>query len=84
MLDLSNQKWEFNKEEKRAIEWLVENGFDVVLKKQFISKIVLEVSKNGVSDIFNIPKGITNIKGYMELENKKFELKCKLESGDKR
>lgn len=81
MLDLSNQKWDFNKEEKRAIEWLVENGFDVVLKKQFLSKIVLEVSKNGVSDIFDIPKGITNIKGYMALENEKFKLKCKLESG---
>ena len=79
MLDLSNQKWEFNKEEKRALEWLVENGFDVVLKKQFLTKIVLEVSKNGVSDIFHIPKGITNIKEYMALENKKFQLKCKLE-----
>ena len=36
MKDLSNQKWEFTKEEKKAIEWLVKNGFEVVLKKQFL------------------------------------------------
>ena len=81
MKDLSNQKWEFTKEEKKAIEWLVKNGFEVVLKKQFLSKIVLEVSKNGFTDTMDILKGITNINRYMELENKKFELKCKLKCG---
>lgn len=47
MIDISNAKWDFSKEEKYAIKWLNENNFDGKIIKQYISKTVFEISRDG-------------------------------------
>ena len=45
MIDLKVRVWEFHPREEKAIRWLDERGYDVVLLKQYLSKLVFEVSK---------------------------------------
>lgn len=83
MIDLSNKKWDFNSDEEYVIRWLEENGFQGKLKKQFISKTVFEVEKDGVSDTLEIVMGEKNaydIKEYMKNFAKSFQLKCEVAS----
>ena len=56
MIDISDAKYDFSKEEKY--------GKTI---KQYVSKTVFEISRDGFSDKFELPQGITftNIKGYM-------------------
>ena len=80
MIDASNAKWEFSKEEKFAIEWLNENGYDGKIVRQYVSKTIFEVSKDGITDKFELPQGVVfkNIKGYMEQFKQNWELLCEL------
>lgn len=41
--------------------WFDENGFDVVLEKQHVSKSIFSVSKHGVFDKFELSQGIKDI-----------------------
>ena len=45
MIDTSNAKWDFSKEEKFAIKWFEENGYNGKIIKQYISKTIFEISK---------------------------------------
>ena len=36
MIDISSAKWDFSKEEKYAIQWFNENGYDGRIIKQYI------------------------------------------------
>ena len=38
MIDTSNAKWDFSKEEKYVIRWFNDNGYDGKILKQCISK----------------------------------------------
>lgn len=78
MIDLKAGVWELHPREKKAIKWLEKHGYDVVLTKQYLSKLVFEVSKNGISIKFEFPKGVTDVDGYMELFEQSFELATKL------
>ena len=80
MIDISNAKWEFSKEEKFAIQWFNDNGYDGKIIKQYISKTIFEISKDGITDKFELPQGVVfkNIKGYMEQYRKNWELLCEL------
>lgn len=73
---IENKKWDFSKEEEYAIKWLLENGFEVELKEQFVSKTKFLVCKDGVSDSFSLMQGLKkmNIRSYMEQYGKQFEM----------
>lgn len=56
MIDTSKAKWTLNHIEKYAIKWLNENGFSGYVKKQYQSKIIVFIEKDGISaevDIMN-------------------------------
>lgn len=79
MIDTSKAKWEFSKEDKYIFDWLDKNGFDAVLEKQYISKMKVTVTKDGVTDNAEFISGMKyNVKEYMEQYGKSFELLCRL------
>jgi hypothetical protein len=53
---IENKKWDFSKQEEAAVSWLLERGFEVKLEKQYTSKDVYTVAKDGVSDEFTFPE----------------------------
>ena len=81
MIDISNAKWDFSKEEKFAIQWFNDNGYDGKIIKQYISKTIFEISKDGITEKFELLQGIEfkNIKGYMEQYKKNWEMLCELQ-----
>lgn len=81
MIDTSGAKWDFSKEEKYAIEWLNKNEYNGKIVKQYISKTIFEIEKDGVTDKFELPQEIEfkNIKGYMEQYKKNWEMLCELQ-----
>ena len=81
MLDLSKVKWDMSPEEKYAVKWFNDHGFDGDVQ-QLLSKTKFTVTKNGVTDTsFQIPT-IPNvkIKDLMEQYEKSFEMICKLQA----
>lgn len=81
MINTDKAKWDLSKEEKYAIKWFNENGFDGELVKQYISKTKFTVSKNGVTDNFELPQGYENmnIAKYMDQYMHSFLMKCEIE-----
>ena len=59
MKELSNQ-------EKYAEKWFEKNGFTYRYVKQWISKTVYEISKDGLTYKWELPYDVTNINQYME------------------
>ena len=82
MIDISKQKWDFSKEEDFAIKWFNENGFDGKLEKQYVSKSIFSIEKDGLKDKFELPQGIVfkNISAYMEQYRRNWELLAELEN----
>jgi hypothetical protein len=81
MIDISDAKYDFSKEEKYVIRWFNENGFTGKIIKQYVSKTVFEISRDGFSDKFELPQGITftNIKGYMSQFVNNWKMFCELQ-----
>ena len=81
LIDISNAKWELSKEEDFAIEWFEEHGYTGKIIRQYISKTIFEISKNGTTDQFELPQGIVfkNMHGYMEQFRKNWDVLCELE-----
>lgn len=86
MIDTLNAKWDFSKEEKYVIQWFNDNGYDGKIIKQYISKTIFEISKDGITDKLELPQGIVfkNIKGYMEQYRRNWEILCELHELRKR
>ena len=55
MIDVSKAKWTLSEETVFAVEWFEKNGFSGSLDKQYLSKTKFTVSKNGVTDKFELP-----------------------------
>lgn len=84
MIDTSKAKWEFSKEDEYIFEWLDKNGFDAVLMKQYINKMKVKVSKNGVTDNAEFVSGKRyDVKSYMEQYNRQFEMITALQVKEK-
>lgn len=81
MIDMSKAKWEISKEEKYAAQWFEDNGFDAVLEKQYISKTIFTVTKDGVSDKWELPQGLPkiNLKKVMEQFKTNWDMLCELQ-----
>ena len=79
-IDISNAKWDFSKEEKFVIKWFEENGFTGKIVKQYVTKTIFEISKDGITDRFELPQGIVfkNIKGYMEQYRRNWSINLEL------
>lgn len=79
MIDISKAKWELSSEEHYAIDWFNKNGFTGTLDKQYISKTKFTVSKDSITDKFELPSGTgTDIEAYMEHYRRSFEQLCEL------
>lgn len=76
LLGKENQKWDFSKEEMFAIKWFEENGFEVELKEQFVSKTKFIVRKDNIADNFDLTQGLKkmNVKQYMQQYKRQFEM----------
>lgn len=84
MIDLSKVKWDMSPEEKYAVKWFNDHGFDGDVQ-QLLSKTKFTVTKNGVTDMsFQIPT-IPNvkIKDLMGQYEKSFEMLCRLQGKNK-
>lgn len=80
MIDISKQKWNFSKEEKFAIKWFNEHGYNGELKKQYLSKTVFVIEKDGVVGEFSLPQGIKiDIAKYMDSYEKNWNMLCELQ-----
>lgn len=86
MIDTSNAKWSLSKEEKYVVKWFNESGFDGKLEKQYVSKTVFKISKDGINDKFELPQGIVfnSISDYMEMFKKDWEMICKINKDNNR
>lgn len=79
MIDISNAKWDFSKEEKHVIDWFNKNGFEGEIIKQYVSKTIFKISKNGVTDRFELPQDLKNVGRYMEQFSRNWEIFCELQ-----
>lgn len=80
MIDITNAKWDLSKEEKSVIKWLDDNEYNGKILKQYVSKTVFEISKDGITDNFELPQSIDakQIKNYMEQYEKNWDVLCEL------
>lgn len=80
MIDTTNTKWDLSKEEKSVIKWFDDNGYNGKILKQYVSKTVFEISKDGITDKFELPQSIDSkqIKNYMEQFQKNWDVLCEL------
>lgn len=82
MIDVSNAQWELSKDEKYAINWFNRNGFNGKLEKQYVSKTVFQVEKDGIKDKFELPQGAKiYISEYMEQYRMSWEMLAMLKEG---
>lgn len=58
---------EKNRNERYAEYWFSMHGFEWKLVKQYMSKTVYELSKDGLTYKWELPFGVTDMKSYMEL-----------------
>ena len=80
MIDTSKKKWDLSKEEKYAIKWFEENGFNGTLEKQYISKTIFTIEKDGIEDRFELVQGVEgmNVRAYMKQYGKNWDMLCEL------
>lgn len=76
MIRTDKAKWDLSPEEKYAVQWLTEKGFEGELVKQYISKTRFSLRKEGVEDTFELAQGVKNmdVKAYMEQYGKQFAM----------
>jgi hypothetical protein len=78
MIDLRLAKNDFSKNEKYVIKWLNDNQFEGKIVKQYVSKTIFEIEKDGIVDKFELPRGIENISAYMKQYKKNWNMLCEL------
>lgn len=80
MIDTSSAKWDLSKEELYAINWFNQHGFDGRLEKQFVSKSIFVISKDNITDKFELMQGVKNmdIRAYMNQYERNWKMLCEL------
>lgn len=61
--------------EKYVERYLKQKGFSVTLVKQWNSKTVYDVEKDGIKERLEIPVSVVEKKKYMDMVNNSFEMK---------
>jgi pyocin large subunit-like protein len=74
------RKWESTKAERYAERHWKENGYTFSIKREYASKTIYTVSKNGVELEYTISSDITDPKGDMKHFEKQFEMYSFLKS----
>ena len=76
MIDTKKAKWDLSKEENFAIDWLKRNGFIVTLYRQYMSKTIFTVERDGITENIEIPLTAKdmNLEKYMERFSKNWEV----------
>lgn len=69
-----------SKLEKYVEKYLIEKGFKVTLMKQYNSKTVYQVFRNGVESRLEVPFAVTDAKRYMDSVFKGLVLKEELKA----
>lgn len=67
--------YEKTKNELYAEKWFKDHGFQFALVKQYYSKTKYNVSKDDITDNFELLSGITDIEQYMKAYEKDFKMK---------
>lgn len=67
-----------SKNELLAEQWFMDNGYGFKLEKQYVSKTVYTVQKDGLTDKFELPSEVSDMDKYMELYRKNFDMMKKL------
>ena len=80
MIDTTNAKWDFSKEEEYVIKWFNDNGFNGKVIKQYVSKTIFEIEKDNIVDKFELPQGIVfnSISSYMKQFQRNWDMICEL------
>lgn len=79
MIDLIKATRVLSNEEMYAIDWFNKHSFEGTLDRQYNRKAKLTVSKNGVTDKFELLCCADyDIAAYMEQYGRSFELLCEL------
>ena len=60
-------KKDFSKNEKYAMKFFKNNGFELEILKQYNSKTKFKVQKDGLSYEWELPVGVEDIKKYMSM-----------------
>lgn len=81
MKNLDKHEWDISREEQYAINWWEAHGYDVIIRKRFISKDYCTVSKDGFSMDYDLLLGDAKIdyKKYMQQFEKHFQLAKELD-----
>ena len=64
--------------EKYVERYLKQKGFNVTLVKQWNSKTIYDVEKDGIKERLEIPVSVVEKKKYMDMVNNSFEMKREL------
>lgn len=79
MIDLIKATRVLSNEEMYAIDWFNKHGFEGTLDRQYRRKARFTVTKNGVTDKFELLCCEDyDIEGYMEQYERSFEMLCEL------
>lgn len=60
-------KKDYSKNEKYAVKFFKNNGFEFEILKQYNSKTKFKVKKDGLSYVWELPVGVENIRSYMKI-----------------
>lgn len=58
--------------EVKAEKWMKENGFQFLVLKQYISKTIYEIEKDGFKTKFELPMSVANVKKVYGTLQKRF------------
>lgn len=64
--------------EKYVEKYLSQKGFNVTLVKQWNSKTVYDIEKDGIKERIEIPASVVEKKRYMDMVDNSFEMKLEL------
>ena len=64
---MKNNEWEATKTELYAEKWWKEHGFTAVLDSRMLTKSIYKITKDGITDKYEIPMAVKDRKGFMEL-----------------
>ena len=62
----SNVEWEPSKVEQYAERYWLVNGYDAKLIKRYVSKSIYEISKDGLTDGYEVPNTVKDPARFMD------------------
>lgn len=76
MIDISKARYEFSKAEEGFIKYLNEHEFEGSVEKQYVNKTVFIISRDGVTDRYELQRETNVATPYLEWFEGYWDLKC--------